>query len=99
MPVYHRLDLFGMNFQPADIDDTVVAADKIITIATPFNDVAGVNESFVVGEQLARANIARRCTWRANAQGAVRNLHLHAIANVVDIGGGKTSEAVVDIKR
>ena len=58
MPVYHRLDLFGINFQPAHNHDTVVAADKIITIAVPFNDVAGVNEPIVVGEQLARANIA-----------------------------------------
>ena len=48
MPVDHRLDFLGMNFQPTDVDDTVRTTDKVITIATPLDDIAGVDETVFV---------------------------------------------------
>ncbi len=53
MPVDHRLDLFRMDLQSADIDDATLAADEVITLAAPLDNVAGVDKAVGVGKRLS----------------------------------------------
>src|SRR3984893_10046028 len=98
VPVDHRLDLFGMNLEAADIDDAATAAGESVTGAVQFNDVAGIDEALFVEERRGGADIARCRARRADAQRAVFNLHLDAVARLPDIGRGKACKAVVDVE-
>ena len=53
MAVDHRLDLFRMHLQPADIDDAAAAADEIIAVAAQLDHVAGVDEAVGVASAAA----------------------------------------------
>ena len=53
MPVDDRFDFFGMNLQTANVDDTAAPADKVVSVAAQLDHVAGVDESFRVGEAAA----------------------------------------------
>ena len=83
MPVDHRLDLFGMNLQAADIDDAAAAAGESVTVAAQFHDVAGIDEAVLVGERRVGADIARCRARRADAQRAVLDFHLDAVAQLL----------------
>ena len=50
MPVDHRLDLFRMHLQSADIDDAAPAPDEVVAVTAPLDDIAGIDEAVVVGE-------------------------------------------------
>ena len=52
MPVHNSLDLLGVNFQSADIDDAAPAPDKVVTVAALLYNVAGVDKAVIVGEGL-----------------------------------------------
>ena len=88
-----------MDLHSADIDDAAPAADEVVALAAPLDDVAGVDEAVVAGERRrARADIARRRTAGANSQRALDDPHLDAVARSADEGGGKAGEAVIDVE-
>ena len=99
MPVDRGLDLFGMNFQAADIDDAAAPAGKEVTIAAQFHHVAGIDKAVLVGERCIGAEITRRGARRADAQRAVQHLHLDAIAAALDEFGGKSGKSVANLER
>ena len=75
MPIDDRLDLLGMNLQPADIDDAAAAAGEDVTIAAPLHHVAGIDEAVAVAQAcMLRAEIALRRARRADAQRAIDKL-------------------------
>jgi hypothetical protein len=45
MAVDHRLDLLGMDLQPADVDDSVAAANEPPAAVLELDDIARVDES------------------------------------------------------
>ncbi len=97
MPIDHGLDLFRVNLQAADIDDAALAPDKEITVAAPLHHIAGIDEALRVEERRApRAHIARRGARRTNAQRAVDDFHLDAVANAFEVIRRKSGEAVID---
>ena len=56
MPVDHRLDLFRMHLQAADIDDAALAAGEITAVAALLDDIAGIDKAVGVGERRRRAD-------------------------------------------
>ena len=51
VPVDHRLDLLGMDLQPADVDDAAAPADEVVALAAQLDHVAGVDEALGIGER------------------------------------------------
>ena len=51
MPVYHRFNFLGMNFQSTDIDDTAPPSNKVIAVATQFHHIAGVDKAVQVDQR------------------------------------------------
>jgi hypothetical protein len=88
----------SVNLQPSDIDDTALAARKIIALAAPLDDTAGVDEAVGVGKRQLAADIAGCGPPPADTQRAIGDFQLHAVADGADMGGGKTGEAVVDVE-
>ncbi len=75
MPVDDRLDLLGMNFLAADIDDAAAPADEDITIATPLHHVAGIDEAVGAADRrLVRAEVIHRGARRTQPQRIVLDL-------------------------
>src|SRR5215469_5359807 len=98
MTVDHRFDLFGVNLEAADVDDAAAAAGEHVAVAGEFHHVAGIDETVGIGERYSGADITRRRAWRTDAQRAVFDLHLDAVAIGADIGRGETSTAVADLE-
>ncbi len=84
MPVDHRLDLLGVNFQTADIDDAAAAPGEQISIATQFNHVTGIDEAVSIRERCVGADIAGGGARRPDAQRAVKDFNLDTVANLFD---------------
>src|SRR5579884_307466 len=92
-------DLLGMHLVAADIDDAAAPAGEIAALAALLDDIAGVDEAVCVAERRGgRAEIAGGGAGRADAQRAVRDLHLDLAAPRQD-ARGKAGEAVIDFER
>ncbi len=98
MAVDHRFNLFGMNLQPADIDDAAAAAGKDVTVAVQFHDVAGIDKAVLVAQRHVGADIMRRSARRADMQRAVQHLHLDTAAMALDKFGRKAGKPVGDFE-
>ena len=48
MTVDRSLDLLGMDLQAADVNDTVLSADKIISLTAQLDHVASVDEAILI---------------------------------------------------
>src|SRR6266853_1026721 len=55
MAVDHRLDLFGVDLEAADIDDPAAAADEMVAAVAQLDHVAGIDEAVGAAERLGHA--------------------------------------------
>src|SRR5580693_1753729 len=100
MPVDDRFDLLGVNLQSADIDDAAAAAGEDVAIAAPLHHVAGIDEAVMIAQAcLLPTEIAFGRARRADAQRAIDELQLDAVAVVLQEGSGESCEAVSDFER
>src|SRR4051812_27918408 len=99
MPIDHRFDFFGMNFEATNVDDTVAPADKAISISAKLDHVAGINEAVSV-EQSRRVppDIAMRRPARADPQRSILDLHLDPIGVRANNLRGKPLQSIIDGK-
>src|SRR5579864_4094901 len=99
MAVNHRLDLLGMNLQAPDIDDAAAAAGEDVAVAAPLHHVAGIDEAIAIAQaRMLRAEIACRRARRAEAQRAIDELQLDAVAVARQKVGGKSGASIVDLE-
>src|SRR5580700_7109173 len=99
MTVDHRLDLFGMDLQAADVNDTVPSADEIIAVISQLDHVAGVDETVRIYERLARAaEVADRISRRADTQRAIFDLHFDAGTWLSDQTSRKARATIPDLE-
>ena len=81
MTIDNGLDLLGMNFQAADIDDAAAPADEVVAIAAQLHHVARVDKAVRVGQRgCVFTDISVRGALGANPQRAVDDFHLDAVA-------------------
>ncbi len=100
MTVDHRLDLFGMDLQAADVNDTIPSADEIIAVTAQLDHVAGVDEAVRICERLARApEVADRISRGADTQRAIFDLHFDAGTWLSDQTSRKASATIADLER
>ena len=57
MSIQYPLDFLWIDFIAADIDDSAAAADKIITIAAPLNEIGGVDETMAVEKRRGQTDL------------------------------------------
>src|SRR6185312_2687924 len=97
--VDHRLDLFRMHLEPADIDNAAAPAGEITALAAPLDHVAVIDKAVGVAQRTGIAEIAARGPRRTDAQRALLDLHLDLGALPSDQAGGKPGAAIADIER
>src|SRR5437879_3557632 len=98
MAVDHRLNLLGVDLQPADIDDSAPATEEVVAVLASFHDVAGVDEALMVHERRAvLVDIAEGGAGGTNPQRPVFDFHLHLAARA-DQSRRKALETVGDFE-
>src|SRR3989454_11068197 len=98
MAVDHRLNLLGVDLQPADIDDSAPATEEVVAVAASFHDVASVDEALMVHERGAvLVDIAEGGAGGTHPQRPIFDLHFHLAARA-DQTHRKALETIIDFE-
>src|ERR1700679_25264 len=99
MTVYHRFDLFRMNFHAAYVDHAVSSTGEMKSAIPKLEHVAGVDETIRAGDRLAFfTQIAGRDARRADSKRSILNMHFD-IATAPHQTCGNARQAISHFKR
>src|SRR5437660_3164688 len=91
----HRLDLFGMDFQAAHVDDATPSADEVIAACMRLDHLASVDEALRVREALGRvAQVAERGARGADPKRAPLDPQLHGGVSLPDQARREARETI-----